>query len=127
MKVFKTSMLVFFLFQYSQVRSQATPPGTVIFSEDFNGSLPTTWSVVNNNPNNFQWIWETQYRPGQYSTCSDKIASTTTGNGFMLLPMDFYNTPSLMPVTMDTYIETPAITIPSNAPFVLFRFQQFMR
>lgn len=110
------------------IKSQTLAPGTVIFSEDFNGGPPLTWSVVNNNANNFQWIWETSYRQGMFSNCENNIASTSSDNGFMLLPMDFYNTPipASGAINMDTYLETPSITVPSNVAIV-FRFQQFVR
>ena len=127
-KIMNNIVLILFLVSWFPSISQ-TAPGAIIFSEDFNGGLPSTWSVVNNNPNNLQWIWETNYRQGQFSNCFDKIASSTSDNGFMLLPMDFYNTPSpsIGAVSMDTYIESPSIIIPNNAQSILFRFQHYVR
>lgn len=101
--------------------------GDTLWSEDFNGGLPTCWSIVNNNPNNFQWQWDTVHRAGQYSQGIPKINSTTSNNGFMLLPMDWYNTPLPMSgVPMDTYFQSCAILISPRASIAL-QFQEFSR
>lgn len=99
--------------------------GDTLWYEDFNGGLPNGWTIVNNNANNYDWQWDTVYRPGQFSGNITKINSTTNTNGFMLLPMDFYNTPipgSAIPY--DTYFQSPAISITPKASVEL-RLQQF--
>jgi len=102
--------------------------GDTLWSEDFNGGLPTGWSIVNNNPNNFDWQWDTIYRPGQYSRNIPTINSSSSGNGFMLLPMDFFNTPipGFAAVSFDTYFQSPAIPINPKVSVEL-RAQQFSR
>lgn len=103
-----------------------TIPGTVVWSEDFNSGLPLNWQVVNNNGNNVVWVWDTIYRQGGFSNCQRRLNSTTASNGFMQLPMDWYNTPgSPLPITCDTYMAT-SVNVPSNADLIL-RFQQFVR
>lgn len=88
-----------------------------VYFEDFGSgtstSLPTGWTVVNNNPNNFQWVWNTVYQNGGFTNANDIINSPSAGNGFMVLTADFFNTP--IPITgavaMDTYFESPTITV----------------
>ena len=63
--------------------------GDTLFYEDFNAGL-AGWTVINNNPNNFLWEWDTIYKQGQFSTTRTEIKSTTAANGFMSLPVDFY-------------------------------------
>ena len=102
--------------------------GDTLFYEPFANSIPTGWTVVNNNANNFQWVWNNTYQAGQFSQNTPAIASTTTADGFMVLTGDFFNTP-IPPggaVAMDTYFESPAITI-TPTPGVWVTYQQSLR
>ena len=109
--------------------------GDTLYSQDFAGGLPMNWSVVNNNPNNFQWVWNTVYQNGQFSAATNIITSTTVANGFMVLTGDFFNTP--IPPTgaeaMDTYFESEAISLtnsganPNGYGSVWVTYQQALR
>lgn len=105
----------------------------VIYSEDFaSGTLttaPTGWTIGNNQPNNFQWAWNTVYQNGQFSNATDVITSTTAANGFMVLTGDFFNTPipGTGAVAMDTYFESPTITPSSTRPAIWASWEQAMR
>ena len=98
----------------SQLNAKAF--GDTLYYQDFAGGLPTNWSVVNNNPNNFQWVWNTVYQNGQFSRATNIITSTTAANGFMVLTGDFFNTPipTSGAVAMDTYFESEAISLTNN-------------
>ena len=105
--------------------------GDTLYYEDFDSSR---WSIVNNNPNNFGWRWDTVYPAGQYSTNVSVINSTSRRNGFMVLPADFYNTPIVnggLPI--DTYIESDSIDLTKNRANpngycgVWVRYQQSLR
>ena len=103
--------------------------GDTLWSEDFAGGLPIGWSIVNNQGmGNLQWQWDTIYRQGQFSRNVSAINSTSSSNGFMLLPMDWFNTPipAFAAVTCDTYFQSPAIPITSSLSVEL-RLQQFYR
>jgi len=95
-------------------RLNAKAVGDTLYYRYFQDSIPTGWSIVNNNPNNFQWTWDTIYKNGQYSSPTDIITSTSASNGFLLLPGDFYNTPMSMGVAMNTYIESDSINLTNN-------------
>lgn len=102
--------------------------GDTLWSEDFSGGFPNGWTTVSNSANNFDWQWDTVYRPGQFTTNTTKINSITNSNGFMLLPMDLYNTPTPSggAVIMDTYFQSNAIAI-TPTPSVELKLQQFAR
>ena len=102
--------------------------GDTMYYQDFAGGLPTGWSIVNNNPNNFQWEWDTIYKQGTYSTTRTEIKSTTAANGFMSLPSDFYNTPTPTTgrVNMDTYFESDTLFV-TPQPSVWVSYQQYVR
>ena len=102
--------------------------GDTLWSEDFAGGLPNGWTAVNNDGAiaAFKWQWDTIYRPGQFSQNIPTINSTTASDGFMLLAMDFWNSPIMMSVSADTYFQSPAIPI-SSSPSVELRLQQFYR
>ncbi|MBL4708784.1 MAG: hypothetical protein JKY48_10150 [Flavobacteriales bacterium] len=111
--------------------SKAT--GDTLYFEDFgNGtstSLPTGWTVFNNSLNNFEWTWNTIYQNGNFSAASDIISSPSVANGFMVLTADFFNTPipSTGPVNMDTYFESPTITIASPKTSYWISYRQAVR
>jgi hypothetical protein len=98
--------------------------GDTLWSEDFAGGLPIGWSIVNNNSNNLQWQWDTVYRSGQFTMNVPAINSTTVTNGFMLVAIDFYNTPITSLTNVDSYFQSGAIVInPSQS--VELKLQQF--
>ena len=103
--------------------------GDTLYYQDFANGLPAGYRVVNANQNNAVWRWDTSYIPfrGGFSATTPTITSSTAGNGFMMLPADFYNTPLPSPViAMDTWLVSNAITIAST-PGVFIRYQQFLR
>ena len=103
--------------------------GDTLFYDSLSAaSVAANWTIVNNNANNFQWEHNTVYQNGQFSMNQPAIASTSAADGFMSLPADFYNTPipGTGAVQMDTYFESPTITIPST-PAVWLSYQQSMR
>ena len=111
--------------------------GDTLFYEDFDGGIPTGWSVVNNLQNNNSWKWDTIYQQGNFtdssatlSTGITAIKSTTAANGFMSLPSDFYNTPKVgTGDKMDTYFESSLISHPTTvfSGSVLLSYQQYLR
>ena len=90
--------------------------GDTIFYADFDSAtVANDWTIVDNSGNNTPWIWAPQNRApgGQYSTNVAPLNSTTAANGFMLLPADFYNTPTPGGgfLAMSTYFQSPAIDL----------------
>ncbi|MFT5666252.1 MAG: hypothetical protein ACI9DK_000431 [Vicingaceae bacterium] len=112
---------------YSKRKYSNKAFGDTLFYEDFRAGL-AGWTVINNNPNNFVWEWDTVYRQGAFSGTRTEIKSTTAGNGFMSLPSDFYNTPtpSTGRVGMDTYFQSDTIFI-TPTPSVWVTYQQYVR
>jgi hypothetical protein len=102
--------------------------GDTLYYQNFAGGLPLGWSIVNNNPNNFVWEWNTVYRQGAFSGTRTEIKSTTAANGFMSLPSDFYNTPTPPTgrIAMDTYFQSDTIFI-TPTPSVWVTYQQYVR
>ncbi len=101
-------------------------PGTVHYSEDFSSGgplanqLPNGWTVQNFAGNSYNWIWSTSAPGGQYSANVTALNSTTASNGFISLPSDFYNTASLIFVSMDASITSPRISLnPSVTNYVI--------
>ena len=94
-----------------------------LFYEDFSGSIPIGWLLQNNAANSNNWMWSnTAALGGQYSTNVMALNSTSSSNGYMSLPSDFYNTPFPTggPVPMDASFTSPAISIVPS-PAVLLR------
>ena len=118
-----------------KAKQNAKAFGDTLYYQDFANGLPTNWSVVNNNPNNFQWVWNTVYQNGQFSNAGNIITSTTAANGFMVLTGDFFNTPipATGAVAMDTYLESDSINLTNNGlnpngfGSVLVTYQQALR
>lgn len=111
-------------------QSQAKAYGDTLYYEDFDssgtGGLPPGWTI--GGPNNHDWIWSNTAPGGAYSTSIGPMNSTTASNGYLLLPLDLYNTPwpSTGPIAANNWITTPAISINPKAS-VLLRFEQFYR
>ena len=99
-----------------KAKKNAKAFGDTLYYQDFAGGLPLNWSVVNNNPNNFQWVWNTVYQNGGFSAATNIITSTSAANGFMVLTGDFFNTPipTTGAVAMDTYFESETINLTNN-------------
>ncbi|OFX52782.1 MAG: hypothetical protein A2046_12530 [Bacteroidetes bacterium GWA2_30_7] len=102
----------------------------IFWSEDFNaGTLPSGWSMVDLavDAYDFNWIVSNQAPGGQYSGTVPVITSTS-GEYFMSLRADFYNTPfpGGTPVNMDAYFQTSAIDCSSKGS-VLLSFQHYFR
>jgi len=83
-KTFTKLFFLSFIFQLSN------PMNAQIFSEDFDGGLPSNWtasqmdgSTINASSN---WIYSTQGPQGAYAIPA--ITSTTANNGFMLFDSD---------------------------------------
>ena len=118
-----------------KAKQNAKAFGDTLYYQDFASSLPLNWSVVNNNPNNFQWVWNTVYQNGGFSAATNIITSTTAANGFMVLTGDFFNTPipGTGAVGMDTYFESETINLTNNGAnpngfgSVLVTYQQALR
>ncbi|MCX6256463.1 MAG: T9SS type A sorting domain-containing protein [Bacteroidia bacterium] len=114
--------------------------GDVLWSETLGGpALPTGWTVYDSTGNNYNWKWSnvgptgawTHPVPGAYPTPIPVLSSTTSANGFMMLPSDYYNTlPSgamaATLVTMNAWVKTAAIDC-STFTSVMVTFQQQFR
>ncbi len=102
-----------------------------ILYEDFDGSIPTGWTVSNPANNGNDWIWVAGNTPpgGQYSTTALPLNSTSAANGYMMLPSDFYNTPFPPngPVAMNTWFTSSAFSIPSGAGSILVKYEHSIR
>jgi len=117
---------------------QTKAPGDVIYSYDFNGSLPAGWTTTDNTGNNYVWTWSDIGPIGAYTgnpNWDDPIAplaSTTGANGFMLFPSDNYNTDqatgliNATVVDQDSYIQTETLDF-TGEPSVILTFQQRFR
>ncbi len=117
---------------------QTKAPGDVIYSYDFNGSLPAGWTTTDNTGNNYVWTWSDIGPIGAYTgnpNWDDPIvplASTTGANGFMLFPSDNYNTDQATgvivpsPVDHNSYIETESLDF-TGQPTVILTFQERYR
>ena len=115
--------------------------GDTLWFEDFGGgSVPAGWEVYDSTNNNFNWKWSDVGPNGAwtYPSGSDwpahisPINSTTSSNGFMMLPSDNYNTNQTTGemtspiVTMNAYFKTSAIDCSSDTS-VMVIFQQLFR
>ncbi len=87
--------------------------GDTIWSEDFAGGLPGTWTLTDVNGTG-GWAYSTQGSQGQYVAgwgANGIINSTTAGDGFMILDADAQN-PGGGPYTdVDAYFTTDAIDL----------------
>jgi hypothetical protein len=106
-----------------------------IWYESFGNGMPAGWQVNDATGNNFNWIYSTDGPTGAYTgnwpNPEPALQSTTSSDGFLMLPSDFYNTTSggvIVPtvVTMNATIQTTAINC-SNYDGVILTFQQKFR
>jgi len=97
-----------------------------LWTEDFNGGLPSGWSISTNSFGNLNWRWDTVYRSGMFTSNTPAINSSTAFNGFMSMPLDFYNTPmpAIGAVNYTSYFQSPPIPI-SNRASIELRLQQY--
>jgi hypothetical protein len=110
--------------------------GDTIYYEDFDQlSVANNWTIVDNSGNSTPWIWAAANTApgGQYSTNVAALNSTSAANGYMLLPSDFYNTPTPGGgfQAMSTFFQSDPIDLrdSNNNPrgAVLARWQQSLR
>ncbi|NOZ45238.1 MAG: T9SS type A sorting domain-containing protein [Chlorobi bacterium] len=103
--------------------------GDVLWSEDFDGGLDSTWSNVDLSDENMPWIWTTDSVFGAYT--AGYINSETAANGFMAMDADGYNTvPQFDPdgaladptISVDAYFETPPLTVCADQSGVIIEF-----
>jgi hypothetical protein len=102
--------------------------GDTIFYEDFDSlSVATNWTIVDNSGMNMPWLWAPPATiPGGMGGVIPTLNSTTTGNGFMILPSAQYNSPTLRG-PMQTYFSSSAITITPAVSKVIVQFEQYLR
>ena len=111
----------------AKVMNGAKAAGDTIYYEDFGAGMPAGWTSVDNTGNNFDWIYSTVGPTGAWTGSwpapADAIGSPTAANGFMMLPMDYYNTDAsgqmvTTTVDMDGYLQTSAFDF-TNEPTVI--------
>ncbi len=96
----------------------------IIWYEDFNGSLPETWTSVDlSGYCSFQHSY--QGPQGPLSIGMPALNSTTAENGFMLLDSDLCDAQGNAGLT-DAYLESPSIDL-SDFENVMLRFQHSFR
>jgi len=102
-----------------------------ILYEDFAGSIPAGWTVTNASNNGNDWVWAAANTApgGQYSTGTMGLTSTSSANGYMLLPADLYNTPFPPggPTPMDTWFSSPSFTMNPTVNSVIVKFEHSQR
>ncbi|MAY84998.1 MAG: hypothetical protein CMP59_12785 [Flavobacteriales bacterium] len=102
-----------------------------ILYEDFAGALPAGWTVSNNASNGNDWVWAAGATApgGQYSTNTAALSSTSSANGYMMLPADFYNTPFPPggPIGMDTWFSSPSFSMNPVVNSVIIKFEHSQR
>ncbi|NOG56816.1 MAG: M6 family metalloprotease domain-containing protein [Bacteroidetes bacterium] len=106
-------------------------PGDTMYFQDFNSttnSLPSGWTTSNPAKPSALWKWSNSAPGGQYSATAAALNSTSSSNGYLSLPSDFYNTPTPTGgfVAMNASVTSNAISISSSAS-VLVRFQHSLR
>ena len=92
----------------------------IIWSEDFNGAIPTGWTAQTiSGPNG--WAWSNQMSQGQFAAGTGTVNSPTGNNGFMMLDADAHNTPGTAQTFQDitASLTSPAINIGNNNALLL--------
>jgi hypothetical protein len=95
--------------------------GNLLFSQDFNGGLPSDWGV-NTTSGPVDWKHTTVGHTGAYPTAS--LASTTSGNGWMIVDSDGDNFSG--GANEDTRLISPRINL-TGFNNVKLEFQQMFR
>ena len=108
--------------------------GDTIYYEDFGNGLPAGWISVDNTGNGFNWIYSTVGPTGAYTGTwpnpADAIGSPSAANGFMMLPMDFYNTDGTgvivsNVVDMDVYLQTSVFDFTAETSVIITLASEF--
>jgi|GEM_PF-5022432 len=121
-----TTHIVFvFLLGTLSLKGQAD----TLYYEDFSDSTLSNWTVVDSTNMGFNWIWTMSYPSGHFRPNTTSLNSTTSSNGFICLPADFYNTPFNPPASgntaFDAWITSKAIPIRPSGQ-VNIQFRQFL-
>ncbi|MDD2812274.1 MAG: hypothetical protein PHF53_02540, partial [Bacteroidales bacterium] len=129
---------------YSQsVNEMSTTPATikgggdVFWSETFDWedpadprgwSYPEGWTVTDGKDLGNVFVWMGDTVPGTYGRTAPPTFFATKDDGFLALPMDYYNTRDgvVTAVGMDATITTPKIDC-SDKSSVVIRFSQYFR
>ncbi len=119
-----------------QLNSRA--PGDIIYSYDFNGTVPANWDTVDNLAHGYEFIWSDIGPIGAYTGYPNwndplpALASTTGANGFLMFPADNYNTNQATGtintnyVDHDAYIQSDALDFTGYSNITL-QFQERFR
>lgn len=125
MKIKKQIYLILLLLSSSMAKAQFD----TLYYEDFSDSTLSNWTVVDSTNRGENWIWSKTYLGGHWRPNTAALNSTTSSNGFIFFPADFYNTPYNPPTsgidTMDAWISSKAIPI-SPSSMVEIRFNQYL-
>jgi len=102
--------------------------GDTIYYEDFGNGIPVGWVSIDNTGNNFDWIYSTVGPTGAWTGSWPNpvtaINSPSSSNGFMMYPMDFYNTDFsgqmvTNPIDFDSYLQTSAFDCSGEQSVIL--------
>ena len=102
-----------------------------LYYEDFDSISAAKWTNFNVNNNSNNWEWTKTYRPGDGTGGFSAIQSTTASNGFLSLPIDFYNSPrpanfpDNISDRMNVWITSPALKLNKKAESVYISYQQY--
>ncbi len=119
-----------------QLNSRA--PGDIIYSYDMSDSIPAGWTTTDNTGNDFVFIWSDVGPTGRYTGSPNwddplpPLHSTTSSNGFLMFPADYYNTDHNTGemvdnyTTHDSYIQTDTLDF-SGYTNVILQFQERFR
>lgn len=116
---------------------QVKAGGDIIWETTFNWanpadpqgwSLPTGWEIRDNADLGNNWIWLADSIKGRFTNLSAPANFTTRADGFICVPMDYYNYRDGFETNnaSDTYIMTPPINC-SGRPSVVVKLSQFYR
>jgi len=109
--------------------------GDTIWYESFANGIPAGWQVYDSTGNNFNWIYSLDGPTGAYTGTwpnpEPVLQSTTSSDGFLMLPSDYYNTqPSGIIVTDVVTMSSTITSAPVNCSGyqgVILTFQQKFR
>ncbi|MFK7949326.1 MAG: SprB repeat-containing protein, partial [Saprospiraceae bacterium] len=109
---------------------------TTLFSEDFDGSIPNTWTNNAISPNaNALWQWSPDgLSQGAYWAGTQPIASPTGANGSVIFDSDFYDNggvqgafgSGIAPSPHESHLVSPVIDC-SNFDTIVLNFYNFYR
>lgn len=87
-------------------------------------ALDWTINNVNSGTNNFEWQWSKTITNGRFTGGLLPIGSSTSSDGFFMLPSDAYNSPAGN-TPMETSVTSPWIKISPRRASVLLQFQWY--